>query len=90
MDIFFRQFWVDKRLAFEGSSELVVSADILKELWVPDTFIGNLWILNWTAIQNEKILFDENIYQWVEQLKKKKEKFFKLKFILILFIELNN
>ncbi len=42
MDIFFRQFWVDKRLAFEGSSELVVSADILKELWVPDTFIGNL------------------------------------------------
>ena len=44
MDIFFRQFWVDKRLAFEGENELVVSADILKELWVPDTFIGSFFV----------------------------------------------
>ena len=40
MDIFFRQHWIDKRLAFEGNSELVISADILSQIWVPDTYIG--------------------------------------------------
>ena len=42
MDIFFRQYWVDKRLAFEGINELVIGSDVLKQIWVPDTFIGAL------------------------------------------------
>lgn len=41
MDIFFRQYWTDKRLSFEGITELVIGADVLKQIWVPDTFIGN-------------------------------------------------
>ncbi len=30
MDIFFRQFWTDRRLSFEGANELVIGADFLK------------------------------------------------------------
>ena len=41
MDIFFRQYWIDKRLSFEGTNELVVSAEVLSKIWVPDTFIAN-------------------------------------------------
>ena len=43
MDIFFRQYWIDERLAFDGPSELVIGADILKQIWVPDTFIGKIF-----------------------------------------------
>lgn len=46
MDIFLRQTWIDNRLAFDLSSddidELVIGADILKNIWLPDTFIGDL------------------------------------------------
>ena len=38
MDIFFRQYWIDERLTFEGSNELVIGAEILQEIWLPDTF----------------------------------------------------
>ena len=45
LDIYFRQFWVDKRLAFDLSSdniyELVVGADMLSKIWLPDTYIAN-------------------------------------------------
>lgn len=41
MDIFFRQKWVDKRLAFEGASELVIGSDIVNRIWLPDTFFTN-------------------------------------------------
>lgn len=44
LDIFFRQFWVDKRLQFDLSAddinELVIGADMLQKIWTPDTFIG--------------------------------------------------
>ena len=40
MDIFFRQYWIDERLKFEGLKELVIGAEILQEIWLPDTFIG--------------------------------------------------
>ena len=30
MDIFFRQFWTDKRLSFDGANELVIGAEFLK------------------------------------------------------------
>ena len=42
MDIFFRQYWIDERLTFEGSNELVIGAEILQEIWLPDTFIGRI------------------------------------------------
>lgn len=41
MDIFFRQYWIDERLAFDGPSELVIGADVLSQIWLPDTFIAN-------------------------------------------------
>jgi hypothetical protein len=40
MDLFFRQYWIDRRLSFKGPTEIVVSADFLNQIWVPDTFIG--------------------------------------------------
>jgi hypothetical protein len=40
MDIYFRQLWVDRRLAFDGVSELVIGADMLHKIWLPDTYIG--------------------------------------------------
>ena len=45
MDIFFRQFWIDKRLAFQGSNELVIGADIVNKIWLPDTFFGFILLL---------------------------------------------
>ena len=43
-DMYFRQFWHDPRLAFErrpGFSKLVLGADYVKRIWVPDTFFVN-------------------------------------------------
>ena len=43
-DMYFRQFWHDPRLAFErrpGLSKLVLGADFVKQIWVPDTFFVN-------------------------------------------------
>lgn len=43
MDIFLRQMWTDKRLAFDGVSELVIGSDMLHKIWLPDTYIGILY-----------------------------------------------
>ena len=43
-DMYFRQFWHDPRLAFErapGLDKLVVGAEYIKRIWVPDTFFVN-------------------------------------------------
>lgn len=40
MDIFLRQMWTDKRLSFDGASELVIGSDMLHKIWLPDTYIG--------------------------------------------------
>jgi hypothetical protein len=43
--MYLRQFWVDKRLAFEsfqGVNELVIGSDMLHKIWTPDTFLGEL------------------------------------------------
>lgn len=32
--------WTDKRLAFDGVSELVIGSDMLHKIWLPDTYIG--------------------------------------------------
>ncbi|XP_063869283.1 gamma-aminobutyric acid receptor alpha-like [Scylla paramamosain] len=43
MDCYFRQSWVDERLAFSGldASAITLSVSALDKLWKPDTFIHN-------------------------------------------------
>ena len=44
LDMYFRQFWRDPRLSFErriGLEKLVVGAEYIKLIWVPDTFFVN-------------------------------------------------
>ncbi len=44
LDMYFRQFWRDPRLQFErrgGLEKLVVGAEYIKLIWVPDTFFVN-------------------------------------------------
>jgi len=45
LDIYFRQFWIDRRLAFDlssdGINELVIGADMLAKIWLPDTYVAN-------------------------------------------------
>ena len=44
LNMYFRQFWHDYRLAFEQRFDLnkiVVSAEYMKNIWVPDTFFPN-------------------------------------------------
>lgn len=43
VDMYVRQFWVDKRLSFnkfDGVEELVIGSDMLHKIWTPDTFLG--------------------------------------------------
>ena len=45
-DMYFRQFWSDPRLSFDrsqfgGLEKLVVGAEYIKLIWVPDTFFVN-------------------------------------------------
>jgi len=43
-DMYFRQFWTDPRLAFDKQpnlDKLVVGAEYIKLIWVPDTFFVN-------------------------------------------------
>ena len=44
LDMYFRQFWQDPRLQFERRAsleKLVVGAEYIKLIWVPDTFFVN-------------------------------------------------
>jgi len=44
LDMYFRQFWTDPRLSFErrgGLEKLVVGAEYISLIWVPDTFFVN-------------------------------------------------
>ena len=44
LDMYFRQFWQDPRLSFEsrpGLKKLVVGAEYIQSIWVPDTFFVN-------------------------------------------------
>ena len=44
MDMYFRQFWQDPRLSFEkrpNLDKLVVGAEYINQIWVPDTFFVN-------------------------------------------------
>ncbi|XP_069677742.1 gamma-aminobutyric acid receptor alpha-like [Periplaneta americana] len=42
MDCYFRQSWVDRRLAFQGNKEtLALSISMLKRIWKPDTYFYN-------------------------------------------------
>nr|UUV79929.1 gamma-aminobutyric acid receptor GRD2 [Pediculus humanus corporis] len=42
MDLYFRQPWIDKRLAFKGNKEtLALSITMLEKIWKPDTYFYN-------------------------------------------------
>ncbi|GAA6086421.1 gamma-aminobutyric acid receptor subunit alpha-6a, partial [Tachysurus ichikawai] len=42
MDMFFRQLWVDDRLAFKGPIEILrLNNRMLEKIWIPDTFFHN-------------------------------------------------
>lgn len=43
MDCYFRQSWVDRRLAFSGDDmdTLALSISMLKRIWKPDTYFYN-------------------------------------------------
>ncbi|XP_055907991.1 gamma-aminobutyric acid receptor alpha-like [Eupeodes corollae] len=42
MDCYFRQSWVDKRLAFQGAQDtLALSVSMLARIWKPDTYFYN-------------------------------------------------
>ncbi|XP_059079847.1 gamma-aminobutyric acid receptor subunit alpha-3-like [Tigriopus californicus] len=41
MDCYFRQSWVDRRLAFSGRKNLALSIEMLRKIWKPDTYIYN-------------------------------------------------
>ena len=55
MDIYLRQYWVDERLAYSGPKELVIGADLLEQIWLPDTFIG------WQMFSNSLFLSNLNL-----------------------------
>ena len=38
MTIFFREYWHDSRLAFEGETYETFAGDDMKNLWIPDIF----------------------------------------------------
>ncbi|XP_041122797.1 gamma-aminobutyric acid receptor subunit alpha-6-like isoform X3 [Polyodon spathula] len=42
MDVFFRQTWVDERLKFDGSIEILrINNVMVSKIWTPDTFFRN-------------------------------------------------
>lgn len=42
MDMFFRQMWVDERLAFDGPIEILrLNNRMVDKIWTPDTFFHN-------------------------------------------------
>ena len=44
IDMYFRQFWTDPRLAFQpkpGLEKLILGSEFIISIWVPDTFIVN-------------------------------------------------
>ncbi|VDM98333.1 unnamed protein product [Thelazia callipaeda] len=43
VDLYLRQFWRDSRLAFANNDEtkLTIGVDLVKSIWVPDTFFPN-------------------------------------------------
>ena len=42
MDAYFRQTWIDKRLTFNGTHEMMaVQIKLLEKIWKPDTFFYN-------------------------------------------------
>ena len=44
LDFYFRQFWHDHRLDFDGywDEELIIGGEFMREIWRPDTFFVNV------------------------------------------------
>ena len=70
LDMYFRQYWKDDRLAYgrqNGIEVLSVSTDYLRNMWVPDTFFCNekTAYLHMVTTNNEfvRIKYDGGIYR---------------------------
>ena len=59
-DMYFRQFWTDPRLSFERSEnleKLVVGAEYIRLIWVPDTFFVNEKIALFHQVGRDKYCY---------------------------------
>ncbi|XP_058958901.2 gamma-aminobutyric acid receptor subunit alpha-3 [Pocillopora verrucosa] len=66
MDIFFRQWWVDPRLAHNFSTPFNMAGDATKLIWTPDTFFWNVKAAKYHKVTREnmriKIHGDGKVY----------------------------
>ncbi|XP_078354682.1 gamma-aminobutyric acid receptor subunit beta-3-like [Oculina patagonica] len=66
MDIFFRQWWTDPRLAHNSSTDFNMAGDATKMIWTPDTFFWNVKAAKYHRVTREnmriKIHGDGKVY----------------------------
>ena len=66
MDIFFRQWWNDPRLAHNFSTPFNMAGDATKMIWTPDTFFWNVKAAKYHRVTREnmriKIHGDGKVY----------------------------
>ena len=66
MDIFFRQWWTDPRLAHNFSTPFNMAGDATKLIWTPDTFFWNVKAAKYHKVTREnmriKIHGDGKVY----------------------------
>ena len=66
MDIFFRQWWTDPRLAHNFTTPFNMAGDATKMIWTPDTFFWNVKAAKYHKVTREnmriKIHGDGNVY----------------------------
>ena len=66
MDIFFRQWWNDPRLAHNFSIPFNMAGDATKLIWTPDTFFWNVKVAKYHRVTREnmriKIHGDGKVY----------------------------
>ncbi|XP_075249837.1 gamma-aminobutyric acid receptor subunit rho-1-like isoform X2 [Convolutriloba macropyga] len=57
LGVYFRQFWVDSRLKFNGNRSVTLSEDLLDALWLPDSFFHSEIISNVHKVTKENVFF---------------------------------
>lgn len=66
MDIFFRQWWYDRRFAHNFSTPFTMAADPTEMFWTPDTYFWNVKQANYHRVtrENMRVMFnpDGEIY----------------------------
>ncbi|XP_063710980.1 gamma-aminobutyric acid receptor subunit pi-like [Symsagittifera roscoffensis] len=57
LGVYFRQFWVDSRLQFNGNKSVTLSEDLLDALWLPDSFFHSEIVSNVHKVTKENVFF---------------------------------